>query len=204
VLVGLAIAPAGGHGHGGIGPLLHWQLMVLAIMLPFARESVRATAALSFRRRRHRAIGGFLVGFLGLWLAAGLVMTAAAGALTPGAQRPGGVVVGLALLAAAAWQPSAARRRAMAACHRTMPLAPRGWRADRDCVVFGWTIGTGCVRSCWPLALACALAHHHLAVMAACGLLGAAERLTPRPNQRLLGGAVAGLAVASVLLTALG
>jgi len=215
VLLAANLPPAGaagahGHGHGHGHPqdlpaatggfalvtaTAHWQLMVVAMMLPVVVPSLRVAAFRSYWRRRHRAIAGFLAGYLGVWALAGLavcLLLAAAPGLTRG--WPAAAVAG-AFLLAAGWQWTGVKRRALVTCHRTTPLAPGGWRADRDCVVFGWRIGGSCCLSCWPLMLACTLAGHSSLALLACGWIGWVERYSWRPNARLLSAAMMALAV---------
>jgi predicted metal-binding membrane protein len=159
-----------------------------------ARTSVRATAARSLWRRRHRAIGAFLAGYLGPWIAFGLAASAAATTLR--AQSPPSPALAAAgFVAALLWQVTAMKRRALVACHRTLPLAPDGWRADRDCLRYGWMVGRSCLVSCWALMLACALAGHSLPAMIGATGIGWAERNTARPNQFLLCACIVALAL---------
>jgi len=162
-----------------------WVLMALAMMVPLVVFALRVTAARSLWRRRDRAIGEFLLGYLGAWLAAGAGFAALDVILSLETWlRPlpwlGGAI-GFAV--AALWQLAPARRRALQACHRTVPLAPHGWRADRDCVRFGWLTGGQCLLSCWPLMVACALVDHGLSAMLCAAAIGAAERYGVRPRQ---------------------
>jgi predicted metal-binding membrane protein len=101
--------------------------------------------------------------------------------------------------AALLWQVTSVKRHAAIACHRTMPLAPAGWRADRDCLRYGWVIGSSCLLSCWALMLACLLAGHSMSAMAGVTVVVWAERHTARPRQHLLCAAIAALALYSVL-----
>jgi predicted metal-binding membrane protein len=186
-----------GAPHAALGSPAHWVLMLLAMMLPLVRGPVRVTAGRSLWSRRNRAISGFLAGYLAVWTGAGAAALAAfavAGTrywLEPAA---GGAV---AFAVAALWQQTPTRRRALMACHRTLPLAPRGWRADRDCVRYGWTIGTACLVTCWPLMAACLFLPHSTVAMAGAGILAGIERYTPRPDQRMIR---AGMVAAAVVL----
>ena len=188
-------ASVGGPASAWAAETLDWSLMVVAMMLPLVLPSVRVTAARSLWPRRHRAIGGFLVGYLSPWLLVGLATSLLVVAL--GLDRwlglPLAGAVGFAL--AAAWQVTPAKGRALRSCDRTAPLAPRGWRADRDCVRYGWMIGGRCLVSCWALMLACVLGGHGLAAMAGASVVGAAERYTTRPDERLTSGLLVGLAL---------
>lgn len=175
---------------------VHWQLMVVAMMLPVVVPSLRVTAFRSLRRRRHRALAGFLVGYLAVWAIAGAAvcsLVAVAPVLTGDGQ---GRAAAGAFLLAGLWQSTHLKKRALVACHRTVPLAPSGWRADRDCLVFGGRIGGSCCAGCWPLMVACTLTGHHVVALLVCGGIGLVERYSWRPPMRPLAVAMLGLALA--------
>ena len=181
------------HGGGFASSWLHWELMVVAMMLPLVAGALRTTAQKSLWPRRGRAMAGFGLGYLALWGAVG-----AAFSLLPLEPSPLGAAAGFGL--AAAWQLTATQRRAARGCHQTIPLAPRGWRADRDCLRFGWTIGVTCLTSCWALMLACALSGHSLPAMAAATAILAMDRLQRRPQPRRLAAAAAACCFLFVLV----
>lgn len=170
------------HAHGPATAIGNWMLMTVAMMLPMVSEQVRLTAERSLWRRRHRAMAGFIAGYLGCWALVG-----AAVSLIP--VHPGARTAAIAFAVAGAWQLTRWKRRALVACHRAVPLAPRGWRADVSCMRFGWSNGRSCVISCWALMLACAMAGHALTAMAFLTTVGLAERYVVR-DQRLLAGAL--------------
>lgn len=172
------------HAHHG-APLANWMIMTVAMMLPLVVGPIRFAAERSLWRRRHRAIAGFLAGYLGAWLAVGVAISFI---------EPGPWLAAAAFAVAGVWQLTRYRRIAMAGCHRSMPLAPRGWRADRDCVRYGWTVGTYCVASCWALMLACAMAGHHLLAMFGITAFLWTERVT-RPRRRLYAALLFGAAL---------
>jgi predicted metal-binding membrane protein len=172
------IRNAGHHAHG----FAPWMLMTVAMMLPMVSEHVRLTAERSLWKRRHRAMAGFLVGYLGLWAIPGIAL-----AFVP--FHPDARAAAIAFAIAAVWQLTPWKRRALVWCHRTMPLAPRGWRADADCIRFGWLIGTRCFLSCWALMLACVMSGHALLATAGLLAIGLAERYVVR-DQRLLAAAL--------------
>lgn len=60
----------------------------------------------------------------------------------------------VAFAAAAAACLASPPRRLVRQCAMTMPLALRGWQADRDCVRFGLATARRCVATCWPLMVA--------------------------------------------------
>jgi len=174
--------------------MVTWLLMVLAMMLPLVVFPIRATAARSLWPRRDRAIGGFLIGYLGPWLVVGVGVGVALFQLDHWSQ-PLPWLGGIGFATAAVWQISPVRLRAVRACHRTVPLAPHGWRADRDCLRFGWQTGCQCLISCWALMAACALVGHTLAALVCTGAIGVLDRYVVRPRQRTLFAPLLGMAV---------
>ena len=189
---GVGAASTGGHAGWGAGTFW-WLVMIVAMMFPMLLDPIRTTAERSLWRRRHRAIGGFLIGYLAPWMMFGVVASAAASLLQmySGLQPAAAAGFGAALL----WQVTPLKRRAVLACHRTLPIAPAGWRADRDCLRYGWVVGSSCLVSCWALMLACLLAGHNLQVMIGATAVGWTERSMARPNQRLLCAVIAVLAL---------
>ncbi len=177
-----------------------WVLMVAAMMFPMVLESVRSIAARSLWRRRQRAILEFLVGYVALWTLFGIVATAAFSALQARFALELTYTAALGLGIAVVWQLMPAKRRAILACHRTLPIAPTGWRADRDCLRSGWMVGVSCMVSCWALMLACVLSGHSIPVMFCAMAIGWTERHRPRPNQRLLCSGLVLLAVVQLMM----
>jgi hypothetical protein len=68
------------HQPGAVSNWWQWMLMVAAMILPLQIDGVRRIAEYSLWSRRHRAIAGYLVGYLIVW--------AAAGVPSPGPSRP--------------------------------------------------------------------------------------------------------------------
>jgi predicted metal-binding membrane protein len=195
------------HGRHGIHhwmtfpeELQHWVLMIAAMMLPLILDAVQWTAGSSLWRRRHRAIAGFLVGYLAPWLAVGVV----AAGLREQAWTHAYAVAAVALALAAVWQLTPMHRRGLTGCHRRRPLAPVGWRADRDCLRFGSVIGVACVVSCWPLMLGCALTGHGLTAMTGGMAIGWVERRSFRPRPRAAAAAALALSGYYLLLAIVG
>lgn len=183
------LAHAVQHGAHGVhhrmtftNELLMWMFMVAAMMLPLNLQSIRTAALRSLWNRRHRAIAGFLIGYLAPWLMICVGVVALRGNSWTHTYTAAASCFVVALL----WQFTPWQQRAMMACHRTSPLAPLGWRADRDCLRFGWIIGGACVISCWPLMFACALTGHHWLAMTGGMALGIAERWSFRPRTHLM------------------
>lgn len=145
---------------GALSALLAaWAVMTLAMMPLLAVPPIRHVAARSFATRRDRAIAGFLAGMLGVWLLAGGVALMTLGVML-GARLSDPKAAAAAFLIASAWQLTPMKRAALARCHRTLPLAATGWRADRDCLRYGFTHGLDCVASCWAIMLAMAIGPH--------------------------------------------
>lgn len=153
--------------------LMFWCLMVVAMMFPLVVAQVRQAAFHSLWNRRHRAIGLFLAGYVVPWLAFGALVVLIQGAFP--VDRPAPAII-VAILIAAAWHASPWKRRALSRCHRIMPLAPRGWRADWDCLRFGWRIGTACMSACWALMLVCAVSDHGILIMCAATIVAIHDR----------------------------
>jgi hypothetical protein len=160
-------ARAGAHVHhqGTAASWWHWMVMVAAMMLPLKIDGVRWTAERSLWSRRNRSIAGYLAGYAGVWALVGIPLAWAGTALELTHRLDWMVGAAIGLLIAAAWLLTPWKAVAVRLCHRTLPLAPLGWKADRDCVRYGWMSGCGCAFNCWPLMLACWLSGHSLAVM---------------------------------------
>jgi hypothetical protein len=173
--------------------LSDWLLMTAAMMLPLAVTPVRGTAARSLWSRRHWAIAAFVIGYGLAWCTAGAFFIVAVGAAARLIELH--VLSIVMLLVAAAWHVGPARRRAVLACDRSMPLAPSGWRANWDCVSFGMFFGRQCVLRCWAAMLAASLIHS-AAGMILISLIGFVEE---RPPSGATTGAFAFVALATVV-----
>jgi predicted metal-binding membrane protein len=207
---GMAGMPGMGGIHPSAGPwaaagggLPGWVLMTVAMMGPVALAGIRHTGLNSLRWRRGRAMAGFAAAYLAVWAAFGALALAAT-AWPDGLAVPGPAALAAVLAAAAAWQLCPAKRRSLRACHRSVPLPPRGWRAEWGSLRFGLRNGAACLGSCWCLMLVMVAAPAGQ-VLWTVGLAGAvaAERLAPRPRAatRFIAVACAFAAVA-VLATA--
>ena len=174
---------------------MHWQLMVVAMMIPLTVPSLRFAAFRSLWPRRHRAIAMFLTGYLAIWLLVG-VSIACLLAWEPrltDVWKKGATAAAFVLVAAWQWTPM--KRRALVKCHATVPLAPRGWRADRDAIRFGWMAGRSCFVNCGISMVACTLTGHHAVALVACAWMAFQERYSWRPNTKRLGMIAAALAI---------
>jgi predicted metal-binding membrane protein len=159
-----------------------WVLMIAAMMLPLVVLPVRHVAFRSFRDRRHRAIAEFLAGYVGVWILAGMALLPvpiAASALGATQNR---LVVAIGYSIAVAWQLTPFKMGALRRCHRTVPLAPDGWRAAAACIRFGLGSGGSCLASCWALMAVPVLTSHGLAAMACIQAVMVRERYQRRPR----------------------
>jgi predicted metal-binding membrane protein len=166
-LIALHGAGSGGHHHpgmpeaGGPGPgaeLGHWTLMVVATMVPAALPAIGYVALNSLVARRGRAMALTTAAYVAVWLPFGAAALALRHLAVDRAGVPPAALLVATGLAAAAWQATRAKRRAVLACGATVPLPPRGTRADLACLRFGLRHGQRCVRSCWALMLVMAVA----------------------------------------------
>jgi predicted metal-binding membrane protein len=167
--------------HTSTPPFGEWALMLAAMMIPLVVIPVRIAAERSLWRRRHRAIAGFLVGYLGMWMAFGaaaLSLLRTAGA----AAWPGTTMTAFAI--AALWQLTGVKRRALLRCHRGAPLAPAGWRADRDAIGYGVRIARTCGLACGPVMLALIAAGHRPLLLLGVSLVLCTERYVERADPR--------------------
>jgi predicted metal-binding membrane protein len=191
-VVGFHAGPAdlasAGHHHGVHAPpsvlaaLPMWTVMCIAMMVPAALPAVRHVGTNSLRWRQQRAIAEFLVGYVGVWVAFGVV-TLSALALVDG-RLPSDVVLVAALGAAAGWQLLPYQRYFLRACHRTAPLPPRGWRAAVGCTRFGFRHGWACLGVCGPLMVVMAVVLHQSVLwMVILTVASTALRLLPRSER---------------------
>lgn len=154
-------------------------LMVAAMMPPLVILPVRRAAFASLWRRRHRAAGGFLIGYGLVWLAAAAAMLPLLADL-----RGKSAAASAAFAVAALWELTAGKRRALSLCHREIPLRACGWQADCDCLRFGALRARGCVQSCWAMMLAAALAPAQVAAMTAVTAIAVLQLYAPPHPQR--------------------
>jgi predicted metal-binding membrane protein len=131
-----------------------WVVMALAMMVPTAMPAVQHVAGTSLYWRRRRAAAEFLVAFLALWTAFGVLVLRPLAAWHPAGSR---FALAVALAAAALWQLTPLKLRALRACHRSRPLPPRGWRAPAGVADFGLHNGAACLASCWAMMAAAAV-----------------------------------------------
>ena len=194
-------------GLGNVGPdhsptdvaagLPGWSLMVVAMMVPVTLPAVRYVGLNSLRRRRRRAMALYTAVYVGAWALFGVAALAADQLARAQLGLGDHVLLALALAAAAGWQLTRAKRRALFACGRTVPLPPLGRRADAGCARFALLHARRCIQSCWAIMLVMVAAGHSSVVwMVALTGLVVAEELTVR-GRRLTRPAAALLAAAA-------
>ena len=172
----------------GVGAMAMWAIMVVAMMLPAAIPAVRHVAVKSFRWRRQRAMAEFVAVYVGIWVLFGVVVLTV---LARWAPADTGVLVAGALTAAAVWQLTETKRRALVRCHRASPLPPRGRPATIGIARFAARSGAACVTSCWAMMLVMAVATTgELAWMVVLTGVVSAERLTKKPRRATRYGAL--------------
>jgi predicted metal-binding membrane protein len=182
---------------GVMAGLPGWSVMVVAMMVPVTLPAVRYVGLNSMRRRRQRAMALYSTVYVGAWALFGVTALGTDHLLTVHLGLSRSVLLALALVAAAGWQLTRAKRRALFACGRTVPLPPLGRRADAGCARFALLHALRCMQSCWAIMLVMvAVGHSGLAWMVALTALVCAEELTVR-GRRLTRPAAAVLAVAA-------
>ena len=171
------------------GLALGWLMMLVAMMAPLMSTPIRHVIDRSFARRRGRSVALFVLGYVGVWMTAGVPMVSAALAVRlfyPTSFVP--VVIGC--LVAMLWQSSPAKQKCLNRGHAHPELAAFGAKADVDALRFGLMHGVWCVGSCWALMLLPELfPAGHLAAMAIVTLWLLAEKLDKPavPRWRLRG-----------------
>lgn len=173
-------------------------LMAAAMMSPLVLGTIRHVALTTFWPRRYRAATFFLLAYLVVWAIVGAALTVATVLLS--ALIGFSTTCAIAFVAAAAWQFTPAKRRALRRCERRISIAGDGWRADVACLRYGAIAGWSCVVTCWAFMAAAAAAGHALPVLGALFALQLHERLAWRFRPRTTGGYIA--AVGIIVLSA--
>ena len=159
-----------------------WLLMTTAMMVPASLPVARDQALGAVWARRQRTVALFLAGAFAVWALFGLSAAAGADVAEQALGAPRGMVLAIVLAAAAAWELTTLKWRAVRACHLVRPLPPRGARADRACVASGIVYGRRCVASCWGVMAAMAVAGHQaLGLLVVLALVVGVEKVAARP-----------------------
>jgi predicted metal-binding membrane protein len=185
-------------GSGAFVAIAMWALMVAAMMLPTVLPAARYVAEVSRPALRSRLVATFSVAYLGIWTAVGLLIIATTSWL--GApDRP--LLVAL-VIAAALWELTPLKRRALARCCRTVPIRLRGFAAFRSSAAYGVRNGAVCVLACGPAMAVLALARHPLVATAVVAAVLIGEKVWRRGDRLRPWGAAAGLLLAAAAVVA--
>jgi predicted metal-binding membrane protein len=169
-----------------------WVLMMAAMMLPSASPMVWVYARL---QRSRAAVALFGAGYLGLWIAAGMV----AYVLVVGTRRfsidalswhhDGRYAVAAVLAAAALYQLTPWKERCLARCRSPLGFVVTHWRdGPAGAVRMGAVHGAWCLGCCWALTASLfALGVMSLTWMVFVAVLIAAEKLLPWPGAAIRG-----------------
>ena len=150
-------------------------LMFAAMMLPLSAAPLQHVRDRGPAGRRGWSAALFVAAYALPWIAAGVMLLAAARRMSA-AESP--AVPWLAVVAVAAFQASPAKQWCLNRCHAHPPLAPFGARAHLDVLGFGLRHAGWCIGSCAALMLLpMLLTRGHLAGMAGVMVLIAGERL---------------------------
>ncbi|WP_294283722.1 DUF2182 domain-containing protein [uncultured Chryseobacterium sp.] len=132
--------------------LTGWGLMVIAMMLPKLIVPVQAIYLQSLRRYRLICSVWFVLGYLTVWMTAGVFMVGiiiGLNLLMPGSYLPALGVLTIAVV----WQFSPVKQKFLNLSHDHYALRAFGWDAYRDSLEFGVKHGLWCVGSGWALML---------------------------------------------------
>jgi len=140
-----------------------WIGMSAAMMLPAAVPAMRAFARIAAKRddaeRPSGPLGAFVSGYLGIWVAFGLLATAAQWLLgllphgAPAAHAGGSTTLaGLLLVVAGLYQFSALKTNCLTECRSPLAFFLAHWRAGfRGAFALGQRHGLHCLGCCWAL-----------------------------------------------------
>jgi len=129
-----------------------WMLMLASMMTPLLAAPIRHVMDRTLARRRWLSVLLFVLAYVAVWIAAGVVILSLALAVRmflPASLLP--VMVGL--LVTVLWQCSPWKQRCLNRGHSHPAIAGFGGAADVDSLRFGLSHGLWCVGSCWALML---------------------------------------------------
>jgi predicted metal-binding membrane protein len=153
------------------------------MMLPLIGSPLLQIEMQVFARRRAAAKLLFASAYFLAWSAALSAALAVLLALR-GAGAAAWAAEPLLFVAAAAWQGTHLKRRALQACHRPGRFRAGGAGANADMRRFGLQHGAACIAACWTVMLPMLLGEHGLLPGLAATLVLFAERHEMRPQIR--------------------
>jgi len=175
--------------------LVTWLVMVVAMMLPTTVPHLRYLAFNTRASRTQRSILLFVLGYLGVWFAPGVLV-----ALLPVPVTA--VVLAAGILAAGVWELTPVKRRALRRCCRTWPVRYSGAAADASAVEYGLRHGVVCLLVSGPPMVALMLAGHPWWASVVLAVVMAAQKLLAQPERWraavAIGWLAAGLAMAGI------
>ena len=164
-----------------------WLLMLVAMMPPLLASPLHYIWQRSLRRHQVAAIATFTLGYVGVWMLAGIGIGLLAISLRVLFVGNTFAVLVAALAIVLAWYALPLRQYCLNRCHYRPRIDAFGWRAYRACFRFGCTAGFWCVGVCWPLMhLPYAVDRGHLPLMLLASAVLMLDRLR-RPKAALWG-----------------
>ncbi|KRE21864.1 DUF2182 domain-containing protein [Agromyces sp. Soil535] len=178
--------------------LAMWALMAAGMMLPTVLPAARYVAEVSRPARRGWMVATFTLTYLTMWMALGALIVAVDAASGP----PTRAALVAAIVAAALWELTPIKRRALARCCRTTPIRLRGASAYRSAAAFGFRNGGACLFACGPAMAVLALAGHPLAATTVVAALLTGEKVWRRGERLRVWACAGGLLLAAVAVGA--
>ena len=149
--------------------LVHWIIMVAAMMFPLLNEPVKHVAFSVKLKDKYFGILSFLAGYIIVWTVIGILFLLLPFCLDTlvniqnlflkALTNASGFLVAAALV----WLPSRPFR--MTRCSQTAPIGIQGWKLPADCFSYGLKIGLACLSLCWSPMAALILSNHNPALM---------------------------------------
>ncbi len=171
--------------------LKQWNIMVIAMMFPLLNEPIRHVTFSVRRKDRTRGILGFLLGYVTVWMAVGLLFMLLPLFIDMLVGKQNQLITalikasGFLLAAALTWQP--ARLVKMTKCAQTMPIRINAPQLYTDTIMYGLKMGAACFNMCWAPMVALMLAHHNFFLMWEVTLVLLCERYILPHTSRLPG-----------------
>lgn len=135
-----------------ISLLIGWLVMVIAMMLPKLIFPIQQIYSKNFKPNRFPASLFFVLGYVSVWTAVGLLMVLVILSLNlwfPNSYLP---AIGIAMIALL-WQFSPIKQKFLNRGHNHKTISAFGWLVYRDSLVYGLEHGVWCIGSGWALML---------------------------------------------------